>query len=79
MRGMSLFFGSPARRNDPVKLTDPRPIAARTYTKDYESDDAGKDGYTCLSKASPDAQGRPPLVAGAEGYAYQGPDSSFEQ
>jgi hypothetical protein len=78
MRGLGLFFGGPARRNDPVKLTDPHPIADYG-TKDLCSGDAGKDGYSVLSQASPTAQGNPPFVKGAEGFVYQGPDSSFEQ
>jgi hypothetical protein len=77
MHGIGLFLGT-ARRNDPVKLEDPRPI--KDYgIKSIESGDAGLDGYTVLSKARPDAQGNPPPVKGVIGPAYQGPDNSFEQ
>jgi hypothetical protein len=77
MRGIGMFFGR-ATRADPVKLEDPRPLTDYG-THDLESGNAGLDGYTVLSKASPTAQGSPPPVAGAIGPAYQGPDSSFEQ
>lgn len=77
MRGMGLFFGR-SSRNDPVKLEDPRPIADYG-TRSLETGDAGKDGYTILSRAHPNAQGNPPPVKGVVGPAYQGPDSSFEQ
>lgn len=76
MRGLSLFFGS-HRRNDPVKLSDPHPVT--DYGNDLESGDAGRDGFTVLARANPDAQGRMPPVSGATGPAYQGPDSSFEE
>jgi hypothetical protein len=76
MRG-GFFFGT-ARRNDPVKLVDPRPLT-NYGENDIESGDAGRDGFSLLSKANPQAQGNPPLVAGTDGYAYQGPDQSFEQ
>jgi hypothetical protein len=77
MRGLGLFFGI-VRRNQPVKLSDPHPIADYG-TNDLESGDAGRDGFTILSRAQPNAQGNPPMVKGAEGYAFQGPDQSFEQ
>ena len=76
MRGLFLF-GRRATRNDPVRLVDPRPI--NDYGNDVEKGDAGKDGYTVLSRANPQAQGSPPPVNGAIGSAYQGPDQSFEQ
>ena len=77
MRGLGMFFGT-ARRNDPVRLVNPRPI--EDYgTKDLHSGDAGRDGYTVLSQANPSSQGNPPPVAGVVGPAYQGPDNSFEQ
>jgi hypothetical protein len=76
MRGLGLFFGV-VRRNDPVRLADPRPIP-NYGTKDLESGNAGLDGYTVLSRADPNAQGNPPWV-GALGYSHQGPDQSFEQ
>jgi hypothetical protein len=76
MRGLGLFFGS-AKRNDPVKLDDPRPLPV--YEDSQHTGDAGKDGYTVLSRASPTAQGSPPPVSGVVGPAYQGPDQSFEQ
>ena len=76
MRGIGFFFGS-NKRNDPVKLTDPHPLI--DYGDDVQSGNAGLDGFTCLSKASPTSQGSPPAVAGTIGPVYQGPDSSFEQ
>ena len=75
MRG-GLFFGM-AKRNDPYKLVDPHPIA--DYGDDVCSGNAGLDGFTCLSRAQPTAQGSAPAVAGTIGPAYQGPDQSFEQ
>lgn len=78
MRGLGLFFGGSAKRNDPLRLVDPRPIA-NYGTHDYESGDAGRDGRTVLSRAQPDRQGSPPYVAGVIGPAHQGPDQSFEQ
>ena len=77
MRSIGLFFGT-ARRNDPIKLEDPHPIADYG-TKALESGNAGLDGYTVLSRAHPDAQGTPPPVKGVIGPAYFGPDQSFEQ
>lgn len=77
MRGLGLFLGV-ARRNDPVKLENPHPVTDYGI-KSLESGDAGRDGYTVLSKASPNAQGNPPPVKGVVGPAYQGPDQSFEQ
>lgn len=77
MRGIGLFFGS-SRRNDPVKLVDPHPIADYG-TKDLESGNAGLDGYTVLSRARADAQGCPPPVAGTVGPVYWGPSQDFEQ
>ncbi len=73
----SFFFGR-ERRNDPVKLVDPRPIPDYG-THDLTSGNAGVDGYSVLSRANPQAQGSPPPVKGTEGFAYQGPDQSFEQ
>lgn len=78
MRGLGLFLGTRATRNDPVRLVDPRPIADYG-THDLESGDAGKDGFTILSRAQPDRQGTPPSVAGVIGPSYRGPDESFEQ
>ena len=77
MRGLGLFFGV-VRRNMPVKLSDPHPIPDYG-TKDLESGNAGRDGFTVLSRAHPNAQGTPPMVKGAEGFDYLGPDNSFEQ
>lgn len=77
MRGLGLFFGS-NRRNDPVKLEDPRPVADYG-TASLESGNAGLDGFTVLSRANPDAQGNPPPVKGVVGAVYRGPDQSFEQ
>lgn len=76
MRGFGMFFGT-SKRNDPVKLVDPRPLT--DYGNDVEKGDAGKDGFTVLSKADPNAQGSPPPVPGVIGGVYQGPDQSFEQ
>lgn len=76
MRGIGLFFGS-AKRNDPVKLNDPRPIL--DYGNDVKTGNAGLDGFTVLSQANPDAQGSPPPVDGTVGPTYFGPDQSFEQ
>lgn len=77
MRGLGLFFGI-VRRNQPVKLADPHPVADYG-NNDLESGNAGRDGFTVLSRAQPTAQGWPPLVKGAEGLDYLGPDNSFEQ
>lgn len=77
MRGLGFFFGT-ARRNDPIKLEDPHPIADYG-TKSLESGNAGLDGFTVLSRANPNAQGNPPPVKGVIGPVYQGPDQSFEQ
>lgn len=77
MRGIGMFFGT-SKRNQPVKLTDPHPIADYG-TKALESGNAGLDGYTVLSKANPNAQGNPPPVKGVDGPVYWGPDQSFEQ
>lgn len=76
MRSLGLFFGT-AKRNDPVRLVDPRPLTE--YGDDVEKGNAGLDGFTVLSRASAQAQGSPPPVNGVVGPAYQGPDSSFEQ
>jgi hypothetical protein len=76
MRGLGLFFGV-ASRNDPVRLSDPHPLT--NYGDDVEKGNAGLDGFTVLSRADPRSQGSPPLVNGALGRAYQGPDQSFEQ
>lgn len=76
MRGFG-FYGS-ARRNQPVKLNDPHPVADQGRNS-IESGDAGLDGFTVLSRANPDAQGCPPAVSGVVGPVYMGPDSSFEQ
>ena len=76
MRGLFLF-GRRSTRNDPVRLVDPRPLT--DYGDDVQTGDAGRDGFTVLSKADPQAQGSPPPVNGVIGPAYQGPDGSFEQ
>jgi hypothetical protein len=75
MRGMGLFFGV-VRRNANYLLEDPRPIAR--LGDDQHTGDAGRDGYTLLSRADPAAQGNPPSVSGTLGRAHQGPDQSFE-
>jgi hypothetical protein len=74
---IGLFFGA-ARRNDPVRLENPRPLPD-TGRSAIESGNAALDGFTVLSRAQPDAQGNPPPVAGTLGQAHQGPDNSFEQ
>jgi len=76
MRGIGLFFGS-NKRNDPIKLSDPHPLT--DYGDDCCTGNAGLDGFTVLSRASPNSQGSPPAVSGTVGAVYQGPDSSFEQ
>lgn len=76
MRGFG-FYGS-ARRNQPVRLENPHPIADHGRAS-IESGNAALDGYTVLSRADADAQGCPPAVKGTVGPIYQGPDSSFEQ
>ena len=76
MRGLGLFFGR-ASRNDPIKLADPHPVT--NYGDDQHTGKPALDGYTLLSRASRTAQGSSPLVDGALGQAYQGPDQSFEQ
>jgi hypothetical protein len=76
MRGLGLFFGN-TKRNDPIRMHDPRPLPV--HDDATHTGDAGKDGYTVLSRASPDAQGAPPPVSGVAGPTYRGPDQSFEQ
>lgn len=76
MRGLGFFLGGIARRNDPVKLTPGNP-PERHYR--LETGNAGLDGYTVLSTADPEQAGRMGPIPGTEGYAYQGPDQSFEQ
>jgi hypothetical protein len=77
MRGLGMFLGV-VRRNDPIKLVDPHPIPDYG-TKDCCTGDAGRDGYTVLSRAHPTAQGIAPLAPGAIGQAYQGPAQDWEQ
>lgn len=76
MRGF--FMGGMAKRNVPVRVVDPRPIA-NYGTRDVETGDAGRDGFTVLSRADANHQGDPPFVAGVVGRTYPGPDQSFEQ
>jgi hypothetical protein len=79
MRGLGLFFpGISAKRNDPIKLVDPNPIPDYG-THDLDSGDAGKDGYTVLSRAQPNAQGVAPPVPGVVGPTYMGPAADWEQ
>ena len=75
MRGLGMFFGS-NKRNDPVRLEDPRPIA--TYTDSLCEGNAGLCGYTVLSRADPNHQGSPPPVKGVIGGVYRGPAQDFE-
>lgn len=77
MRSFGLFLGS-NRRNDPVKLENPRPHEDFGRAS-IESGNAGLDGFTTLSRADSNAQGSPPPVKGVVGPVYQGPDQSFEQ
>ena len=77
MRGYGFFFGG-AKRNQPVLLENPHPVADYG-TRDVESGNAGLDGFTVLSRANPNAQGNPPAVKGTIGPVYSGPDQSFEQ
>ena len=76
MRMVNMFFGR-VRRNDPVRLADPHPLI--DYGDDVCTGDAGKDGFTCLSRAQPDNQGNAPAVAGSLGQSYQGPAGDWEQ
>lgn len=76
MRGFR-FFGMSPRRNEPVELNDPHPIAR--LDDDQYSGNRFLDGYTRLSRADPNRQGAPPPVDGNLGPAPQGPDNSFEQ
>lgn len=77
MRGRGFFFGA-GRRNQPVQLENPHPVADYGRSA-VESGNAGLDGFTVLSRAEPDQQGNPPPVKGVVGPAPQGPDQSFEQ
>lgn len=80
MRGLFGFgFGRPARRNDPIRLADPHPVADYNAATPLTTGNAGRDGYSVLSRANPAAQGNPPPVPGTYGPAHQGPDDSFEQ
>jgi hypothetical protein len=78
MPGMlGLFFGSD-KRNDPIRIEDPRPIA--TFGSDsFQEQDAGLCGYSVLSRADPNYQGSPPPVNGVLGRAMWGPNRSFEE
>lgn len=78
MRGLGIFLGGSQGRNDGIELEDPNPIPFYG-TKDLHSGDAGKDGYTVLSAAQPDAQGRAPFVKGVKGRAFFGPSQDWEQ
>ena len=75
-RMVNLFYGR-VSRNDPIRLEDPHPIL--NYGDDQHSGNASVDGYSVLSRAQPDNQGRAPMVAGAIGQAYQGPANDWEQ
>lgn len=75
---MSFFFGGGARRNDPIKIEDPRPLPRYTG-EEARTGDAAKDGYTVLSQARPTNQGNPPPVAGVIGPTFRGPAFDFEQ
>lgn len=73
MRGFGFFFGN-HKRNDPYRLSPKNP---RPTDESLATGDAGKDGYTVLSKADPDRAGSPPSVGGFP--VNRGPDHSFEQ
>ena len=77
MRGFGFYYGS-AKRNQPVKLSDPQPVPDHGRTA-IESGDAGRDGFTVLSRAEKDCQGQAPVVAGDLGPVYLGPSQDFEQ
>ncbi len=77
MRMVNMFLGVP-RRNEPIKLTDPRPLPRHTDNL-FRSEDAGVAGFSVLSKSDPARQGEAPFVQGSEGFVHQGPDMSWEQ
>jgi len=78
MRGTGLFIGGDEGRLNPVKLIDPRPIPR--LEDRVTTGDAGRDGYSVLSRASPGRQGRPPPVKGQDPHGnHQGPAMDFEQ
>lgn len=76
MRGF-MFYGT-HRRNDPIKLVDPRPLPRYT-AEEASTGDAAKDGYTRLSIANPRSQGNAPPVEGVAGPSYSGPSMDWEQ
>lgn len=76
MRGLGFFLGS-NRRNDPIKLEDPHPIAR--YEDSVHTGSPAHDGFTLLSRADPKRMGSPPAVEGTVGPVPRGPDESFEQ
>jgi hypothetical protein len=76
MRGLGLFFGS-NKRNEPVGLDDPHPVAR--FDNAVHTGSPAHDGYTRLSIADPTRQGSPPPAPGTGAPCYQGPDQSFEQ
>jgi hypothetical protein len=76
MRGLGFFLGS-NKRNDPIKLEDPHPIAR--YEDSQHTGSPAHDGYTLLSRANPKAQGVAPPVEGTVGPVYRGPSEDFEQ
>jgi len=64
MRGYGLFFGlGRDSRNRPLKLENPRPVEDYGHSSCCTGD-AGKDGFTTLSAATPDRQGDPPPIHG---------------
>jgi hypothetical protein len=73
----SLMFGaSPSRRGDPIEMVDPRPI--ERYADDTDTGDAGRDGFSVLSRAWPERQGYAPPVPGVLGPVHRGPAEDFE-
>lgn len=76
MRMLGMFLGN-VRRNVPIRLQDPHPI--HKLDDAVHSGNAGLDGFTVLSRAEPDRQGRAPAVDGSYGPEYMGPAEDWEQ
>lgn len=72
---MRSFWPGP-KRNGNWLLDDPHPVP---FVDSEVTGDAGKDGFTVLSRAERDREGAPPSVPGIKGPCHQGPDNSFEQ
>lgn len=78
MRGIGLFYSGHVKRNERLKLQDLHPIADYGR-RSLETGDAGKDGYTILSRAEPDRQGAAPPIPGGTSPLYWGPAADWEQ